>query len=168
MNRNSIGITRYPGRPGKRALHVLARAGLLGILLSLLVPETTWSHHSFAMYDRTKSATLTGKLIRFIPGANHAQLLFELMDSGGEIVLDEEGAPVIWGIETGPSALIAKQGITVRNFPVGTILTVTINPLRDGRTFGAHDRSAPIINCGMEFPEAGCTVETGTSHFDRR
>ena len=42
------------------------------------------AHHSFAMYDQTKQETYTGKLVRFIPGANHAQLLFEIVDAEGK------------------------------------------------------------------------------------
>ena len=41
------------------------------------------AHHSFAMYDRNQTKTVTGKLIRFIPGANHAQLIFEVVGPDG-------------------------------------------------------------------------------------
>jgi hypothetical protein len=49
----------------------------------------------------------------------------------------------------------------VESFPLGTVLTVTLNPLRDGRNFGARIGNAPIINCRMTLPEGGCTEETG-------
>lgn len=117
------------------------------------------AHHSFAMYDQSKTETLTGELMRFIPGANHAQLLFELRDENGDPVLDDEGEPIVWGVETGPAARIAQQGVTVDAFPEGTILTVTLHPLRDGRTFGSL--AGAIIKCGDEIPAAGCTRDTG-------
>jgi len=119
------------------------------------------AHHSFAMYDQTEVRTFTGKLTRYIPGANHAQLLFEVVDSNGETVLDAEGNPVMWGVETGPAARIAREGVTPDNFPVGTILTVQLNPLRNGKTFGAMPNGAPIVNCGLSMPSGGCTTETG-------
>ena len=73
----------------------------------------------------------------------------------------ENGDPVLWGVETGPARAIAREGITVDSFPLGTILTVTLNPLRDGRNFGARIGNAPLVKCGMTLPEGGCTEETG-------
>lgn len=119
------------------------------------------AHHSFAMYDQSQVRTFTGKLTRYIPGANHAQLIFEVLDSNGEPVLDADGNQVMWGVETGPAARIAQQGVTPDNFPVGTILTVQLNPLRNGKTFGAMPNGTPIVNCGLTMPSGGCTAETG-------
>lgn len=144
----------------KRRIAIHAGAALAAWLMTLPVA----GHHSFAMYDRTRSETLTGKLSRFIPGANHAQLIFELVDENGVTMIGDDGNPVTWGVETGPAAQIADQGITVRSFPVGTVITVTLNPLRDGRPFGAL--AGPVISCGMALPEGGCTAATGESFAD--
>lgn len=119
------------------------------------------AHHSFAMYDQTRRVTLTGRLTRYIPGVNHAQLLFELVDADGSTVLDDSGSPVLWGVETGPATRIARQGVTPDNFPIGTIITVEANPLRNGKNFGAVPNGSPLINCGMELPAGGCTADTG-------
>jgi hypothetical protein len=121
------------------------------------------AHHSFAMYDQAQKLTFTGKLTRFIPGANHAQLLFEVLDANGVTQLDAAGKPVMWGVEAGPSARIAQLGVTPDTFPAGTIITVSLNPLRDGRTFGAMPNGTGLISCGTEFPTGGCTAETGTT-----
>ena len=119
------------------------------------------AHHSFAMYDQTKQETHTGKLVRFIPGANHAQLLFEIVGEDGKPVVGADGKPITWGVELGPAAAIAKQGVTVESFPLGTVITVTLNPLRNGKTFGALAQGARLIRCGAEVPAGGCTAETG-------
>ena len=58
------------------------------------------AHHSFAMYDMTATKTMTGKLTRFIPGSNHAQLIFEVIGPDGKPVMNE-GKPLVWGVETG-------------------------------------------------------------------
>ena len=116
------------------------------------------AHHSFAMYDMQQTKTYTGKLIRYIPGPNHAQLLFELVDNDGKPVM-QNGKAVQWGIETGSAASLARQGITVQSFPVGTIITVALHPLRDGRNFGAL--AGVLIKCGNAVPKGGCTKETG-------
>jgi hypothetical protein len=122
-------------------------------------PAPSPAHHSFAMYDQTKQETHTGKLVRFIPGANHAQLLFEIVGADGKPVLGADGKAIIWGVELG--AAIAKQGVTVDSFPLGTVITVTLNPLRNGKTFGALAQGARLIRCGAEIPAGGCTAETG-------
>ncbi len=144
-------------------MHALRPCSLV-LALSLLAWPAA-AHHSFAMYDQAQTLTFTGKLTRFIPGANHAQLLFELIDTSGAGVLDAAGKPVRWGVEAGPAARIALQGVTPDSFPVGTILTVSLNPLRDGRTFGAMPNGSGIIHCGTTLPAAGCTAATGTVYL---
>ena len=139
----------------KRSSQCIAVAALL------LGALPAYAHHSFAMYDQTQTRTFTGKLTRYIPGANHAQLLFEVLDEKGATMKDASGKPVMWGVEAGPTARIAQQGVTPDNFPTGTIITVSLNPLRDGRTFGAMPNGTGIINCDMQFPAGGCTTETG-------
>lgn len=124
-------------------------------------PRAAAAHHSFAMYDQSQVKTLTGKLTRFIPGANHAQMIFELLEADGSAVLAADGKPVLWGVETGPAARIARQGVTPENFPAGTIVTVTLNPLRNGKPFGALPNNTPIVHCGTKMPAGGCTPETG-------
>jgi hypothetical protein len=64
-------------------------------------------------------------------------------------------------VETGPAVTIARQGITTERFQIGTIFTVTLNPLRNGNNIGAQ--RGPHIMCGMEMPEGGCTADTGES-----
>ena len=119
------------------------------------------AHHSFAMYDQAQVKTMTGKLTRFIPAPNHAQLIFEVLEPDGTAVLDAAGKPMLWGVETGPATRIARQGVTPDNFPVGTIVTVTLNPLRNGKPFGAMPNGTPIVHCGKMMPKGGCTPETG-------
>jgi hypothetical protein len=136
-------------------------AGVMGLAVALLLGAMTMpalAHHSFAMYDMAKNQTMTGKLTRFIPGGNHAQLVFDVVGDDGKPLM-KDGKPVVWGVETGSAAAIARNGITVESFPVGTILTVTLHPLRDGRPFGAV--GGPIIHCGTTMPAGGCNEKTG-------
>ena len=130
----------------------------LAVILMLGLTSPAIAHHSFAMYDMQKSQSMTGKLTRFIPGGNHAQLVFEVLGDDGK-PLKKDGKVVVWGVETGSAAAIARNGITVESFPVGTIIGVTLHPLRDGRPFGAV--GGPIIHCGTTMPAGGCTEKTG-------
>ena len=80
-----------------RSNHVTA-AALAFLVAAGAWPATGAAHHSFAMYDQSQSKTLTGKLTRFIPGANHAQMIFELLEADGTPVVDAAGKPVLWGV----------------------------------------------------------------------
>jgi hypothetical protein len=113
------------------------------------------------MYDQTVERTMTGQLVRYIIGANHSQFIFDLVDENGDVMVGDDGKPVQWGVETGPAVSIARQGITTERFKIGTIFSVTLNPLRDGNNFGAQ--RGPLIMCGMTMPAGGCTAETGES-----
>ena len=128
----------------------------IGLLALLATPAP--AHHSFAMYDMTQTKSATGKLIRFIPGANHAQLHFELIDPDGKTVM-RDGKPSVMGVEMASAAQLARQGVTVDEFPLGTIITVAYHPLRDGKPLGAL--AGELIRCGKALPTGGCTKATG-------
>ena len=131
---------------------------LAGIMAIGLMTTTVLAHHSFAMYDQSITKVLTGKLTRYIPGSNHAQLIFQQLGPDGKPVM-ENGKPIQWGVETGSAAGLARQGVTPTTFPEGTIFTVSLHPLRDGRTAGAMAGS--LISCGNTFPAGGCNEKTG-------
>ena len=141
----------------------------LALIIAVVISTPALAHHSFAMYDQTKTLTLTGKLTRFVLGANHAQLLFELLGPDGKPQLDANGKPVAWGVETGSAKQLAGAGITVETFPYGTIFTVSLWPLRDGRNFGAMTLTGgTLIGCGTTFPQGGCTEKTGKVYLNGR
>jgi hypothetical protein len=126
--------------------------------LAVMLAAPALAHHSFAMYDMAQTKSATGRLIRFIPGANHAQLHFEVIDPTGKAVM-KDGKPSVMGVETASAAQLARQGVTVDEFPLGTIITVAYHPLRDGRPLGAL--AGELIRCGKELPKGGCTKATG-------
>ena len=132
--------------------------GLLGVILLVLTTAPVLSHHSFAMYDQTTTKTMTGKLTRYVPGANHAQLLFVVVDNDGNVVM-KDGKPLQWGVETGSAAAMSRLGVAPDTFPEGTFFTVRLYPLRDGRNFGAL--AGMLIGCGNAMPKGGCTLQTG-------
>src|SRR4029453_5670003 len=105
-------MNHYP-RPALTIPAALAMPGVLS--------ETTVSaHHSFAMYDQTKTVTLTGGVKQFVPQANHAELPFILIapDRKG-LAKGPDGKYVEWGVEMAGAAAVAQQGITATTFGVG-------------------------------------------------
>jgi hypothetical protein len=139
-------------------MKTLLSSACVAVAMVAMAAGTALAHHSFAMYDMTQTKTATGKLIRFVPGANHAQLHFELLDADGKAIV-KDGKPLLMGVETGSAAQLARQGVTVDEFPVGTIITVAYHPLRDGKPLGAL--AGELIKCGKTLPKGGCTKATG-------
>lgn len=124
----------------------------------LFAVAPAFAHHSFAMYDQTMTKTLSGKLTRYVPGANHAQLLFVVVDNDGNAVM-KDGKPLQFGVETGSAIAMSRNGVTVKTMMEGTFITVRFYPLRDGRNFGAL--AGLLVSCGTTMPKGGCTPETG-------
>ena len=85
-------------------------------------------------------------------------MIFQVLDTDGKPVM-QNGKALQWGVETGSAASLARSGVTPQSFPEGTIFTVTLHPLRDGRPFGAM--AGALIQCGTEMPQGGCTEKTG-------
>ena len=118
-----------------------------------------FAHHSFAMYDQTKTLTLTGVAYQFVAQANHAEIHFYLIGADGKLVKDKDGKNADWGVEMAGAAAVAQQGITADAFPVGTIFSLKMNPLRDGSSFGS--RVGAIAKCPWKTPpEPGKTCDT--------
>ena len=117
------------------------------------------SHHSFAMYDQTKTVVLTGVAHQFVSQANHAELHFYVIGADGKLTKDKDGKYIDWGVEMAGAAAMAQQGITAETFPAGTIFSVKMNPLRDGSNFGS--RVGAIAKCPWKTPPvAGKTCDT--------
>ena len=117
------------------------------------------AHHSFAMYDQTKTLVLTGVAHQFVSQANHAEIQFYLIGPDGKLTKDKDGKYVDWGVEMAGAAAMAQQGITADTFPAGTIFSVKMNPLRDGSNFGS--RIGALAKCPWKTPPApGKTCDT--------
>lgn len=132
--------------------HLTIKALTMAVTLAMLavlfeVPVST--HHSFAMYDQTKTVTLTGVVRQFVAQANHAELHFILVapDRKG-LAKSADGKYVEWGVEMAGAAAVAQQGITATTFGAGTVFSVRLNPLRDGSNFGS--RIGAIAKCPVD------------------
>src|SRR5579863_3185355 len=137
--------------------------GIVGLASLGLGVAPALAHHSFAMYDQNKTITLTGVAYQFVAQANHAEIHFYLIGADGHLAKDKDGKNVDYGIEMAGAAAVAAQGITAASFPVGTIFSVKMNPLRDGSNFGS--RVGAIAKCPWKVPPAaGKTCDTVTGN----
>jgi hypothetical protein len=95
---------------------------VVGALTS--VPGGAWAHHSFAMFDQTKQVSVTGTVRDFEWTNPHA--FIEVEDAQGKT----------WGIELNSPNNLVRQGWKRDVMKPGDKVTVTLNPLRDGRPGG--------------------------------
>jgi hypothetical protein len=107
--------------------------------LLLLTALPCFAHHSFAMFDRTHTLMLQGTVRQFQWTNPHCFL---------QLLVEKEGPPVEWSLETSSPADMYRIGWRPGSFRPGDKVTVVINPSRDGMTSGsvvsatdAHGRS---------------------------
>jgi hypothetical protein len=120
------------------------------------------------MYDMSKTITLTGVLTRFVSQANHAEIHFVPLGADGKPTKGADGKYVDWGVEMAGAAAMANQGISVSTFPLNTIFSVNLHPLRDGKNFGTMDGA--IYKCPEKTPPpAGkhCNSVQGSTQHGR-
>jgi len=112
------------------------------------------AHHSFSIFDASVTKVFTGVVTRVNPDANHLQIFFAPMNEERKnVVRDENGDPVVWAVEMAGSAQSARQGISVSTFPPGTIFSVGLHPLRDGKPAGSREGAA-MFKCPERTPPA--------------
>jgi hypothetical protein len=147
--------------------HGRRAAAWLGAL-SLAAASGAAAHHSFAMYDIGKTYVLTGVVTRVDPNPNHLQIFFApLNETRDQVLRDAKGEPIVWAVEMDGAGGAARQGISVNNFPRGTIMSVGLHPLRNGFPAGGRGESG-LYKCPANTPPAAgkhCDSVTGsTSH----
>jgi hypothetical protein len=102
----------------------LVQAGVTFAILAALTGRAL-AHHSAAMFDEKKTVTVEGAVKEFQLTNPHSWLLVDVKDKNGKVTT--------WGFEAeGPSTL-ARAGIKPSDLRPGTRLTITGNPMKDGR-----------------------------------
>ena len=149
-----------------KALTTAAGAAALAVVFA--TPAS--SHHSFAMYDQNKVVTITGVVKQYVPQANHAEFhVYMLTPDRKGIEKGKDGKYVEWGVEMAGTAQLERQGVSASTFPVGTVISFKVNPLRDGSNFGA--RQGALARCPVDpatkkpkLPEAGKHCDSVAGH----
>ena len=104
---------------------------LLAALLAggaLAVSSAAFAHHSFAMFDAEKVATLEGTVKDFQWTNPHSWILMMVSNSQGQL---EQ-----WAIEMGGPIGLARQGWTPKTLKPGMQVKTVIHPMRDGTNGG--------------------------------
>jgi hypothetical protein len=110
---------------------------------------------------------LTGVVVSINPDPSHLQLLFvPLNDQRTALVRDEKDERIVWNVEMEGSAASAREGITASNFARGTVISVGLNPLRNGEPGGS--RVGAMFRCPPDSsPAAGkhCDSVAGSAAY---
>ena len=107
------------------ALKRIMAGVLVGAAVCLMGASRLAAHHSAAMFDDKKTVTVEGVVKEFQLTNPHSWLLVDVKDKSGKVVT--------WGFEAeGPSTL-RRAGIKPSDLRPGTKLTITGNPMKDGR-----------------------------------
>lgn len=97
-----------------------------GALSLVAFPAT--AHHSYSMFDRTKSDSYAAVVRTWEFTNPHATLWVYINDASGK--------PQLWGLEAPGTAILVRSGWNKYTVKPGDKVTVLINPLRDGRNGG--------------------------------
>lgn len=81
------------------------------------------AHHSFAMFDTTKSVTLSGAVTEFQWTNPHAYIEIDVPDANGSVTH--------WSIELGSPSILQQSGWKFKDLKFGDKVTVMISPLRN-------------------------------------
>src|SRR5688572_19813983 len=108
----------------------LAGTALLTTVLVMGSSGPALAHHSHAMFDHTVEVTIKGTVTNYSYRNPHVFLYLD--------VKGEDGKVVNWAIEMSNISNTESRGIYASTFKAGDLVTVKVNPLRDGRPGGNY------------------------------
>lgn len=96
------------------------------------------AHHSFAMYERGKTLTLTGTIKEFGWTSPHVSI---------QVIPDNASPSVPWFIEASSPSVLARGGWTSTLLKPGDKVSIGIHPRRDGAAGGLlADEQQLLVN----------------------
>jgi hypothetical protein len=87
------------------------------------------AHHSFAMFDDTKTVTLSGTVKEFEWVNPHSWLRVMVND-------DKTGKPALWALELSSPSRLVTMGMHADSVKPGDTVSVTFHPMKDGTRGG--------------------------------
>jgi len=99
----------------------LASALALALLLSVMPAQ---AHHSFTMFDSTKTTTLVGTVTEFQWTNPHSYIEVD--------VPSDSGAVKHWSVEMGSPSILQPGGWKHTTLKAGDKVTIILNPLKNG------------------------------------
>jgi hypothetical protein len=98
-------------------------------LAAAAVTAPAFAHHSFAMFDATKTLTMKGTVKEFEWTNPHSWLRVMVTD-------EKSGKPLLWALELSSPARLTTMGMHADSVKPGDAVSVTFHPMRDGTRGG--------------------------------
>jgi hypothetical protein len=111
----------------------------LGLAAALAVATPVLAHHSFAMFDQTRTVNLRGVVKDYRWVNPHVSLFVEVSDGP-----TKHG---VWAIELTSPGNLTRLGWSRKSLVPGERVDIEVNPLRDGGLGGGF-RKATILATG--------------------
>ena len=101
----------------------------LGVTVGLLIGSVPLlAHHGAAQFDVGKKVTVKGTVTEWFWANPHCFLRFDAAGADGQVVH--------WAVETQSGPNILPQGFSKQTFKIGDEVTVTLEPVKNGRPMG--------------------------------
>ena len=109
----------------------VAVAALAAPMMLIAGVTPGYAHHSFAMFDQNTTTQVTGTLKDVSWTNPHTAMIV--------VVPGDNGQSAEWHFESGPPAFMLRAGLKRDDLSsrIGSKVTVTFHPLKDGRTGGS-------------------------------
>ena len=122
-------------------------------IAAVLLAAPAVAHHSFAMFDQTKTLYLTGTVKQFDFVNPHAWL--------NVAVVNDKGEAMTWSFEGGSPSQLVRLGWTKDKPRTGDKIEVGFRPLKDG-SHGGQLMSVKLPGGDRICSNRGCGDGTGT------
>lgn len=106
----------------------LCKSLVTAVLIAAACAAPALAHHSFAMFDQTKTMTLTGIVSEFQWTNPHSFIELD--------VTNKSGGKDHWSVELNSPNHLVRQGWKRTTVKPGDKVTITLNPLLSGKKGG--------------------------------
>jgi hypothetical protein len=118
------------------SLRDVSEGGIMNVrvigLAAIVVATCTvsaFAHHSFSMFDETKTVIMSGTVKEFEWTNPHCWLRMTVND-------EKTGKPVVWAYELSSPARLITMGMSAKSVKFGDVVSVTFHPMKDGTRAG--------------------------------
>ena len=98
------------------------------VAVCLVCSVPLFAHHGAAQFDVGKKVTVKGSVVEWFWANPHCFLRFDAKGDDGQVVH--------WVAETQSGLIILPSGFTRQTFKPGDVVTVTLEPVRNGKPLG--------------------------------
>jgi hypothetical protein len=120
-------INGWPNHLEERSMNVKIVSLTAVLVGAFAVPAL--AHHSFAMFDASKTITLNGTVKELEWTNPHSWLRFMVND-------EKTGKPVVWAVEMSSPGRLKTMGMSADSVKAGDAVAVTFHPMKDGTRGG--------------------------------